>query len=142
MFYTVFAIIAVIGAALYAVLPKGRLRGWGVVFYAVITLAIFVTSVGMLGASKPMNLEWQSMKRLRIISFYWDREGQTVHMWVLRNGTPVAYVYPYPDKEKAEKLQDNWRRKQAEGDVEFYTSDEEEEIAKVEHEQFKLPDKE
>jgi hypothetical protein len=120
MFYLIFLLVAVLGMFTYLMLPKGTQRLYGVLFYLAVSTGVFFTSFEMLGSAKPVYLEWQSMKALRIVYMRFDKERGAVYMVVLRDGLPTLYQYTYPDKKDAEALEDKWR-KGALGDLDFFT---------------------
>ena len=57
-----------------------------------------------------------------------DEPHKVLYLWVMRDGVPVSYVYPWPSDGQVEKLQDEWRKKEETG-YNFYLSDDRQTVA-------------
>jgi hypothetical protein len=78
---------------------------WSVALYPALFLAIVGSTVDILGAAKPLRLEWRVASEWQVLSYHLD-EGVGIYVWLVRPGEtePRAYRLPW-DVREAEKLQ-------------------------------------
>lgn len=124
----VFAFVALLGAFTYLAVPKSWHRGIATVLFIAMAGGAFALSFEAAGQPKPIEIEWRQMATLPVVAFVPDEESKTVYLWIIRDGVPVAYAYPWPSDQRVEEMQDAWRNKDQTGD-EFYIVDDKDKIA-------------
>jgi hypothetical protein len=100
--------VIILGAYIYLILPRGAWRVLAVSIYVVLTASVFGGASELIGLSKPVLTEWRTLEGSEIIAFV-PVEGEAIHVWILRDGTPVAYALPWSVKD-AQLLQDGLKR--------------------------------
>jgi hypothetical protein len=122
------AFVAVLGAFTYLCVPKSWHKGIATAVFVMLAGGAFALSFETAGQPKPLEIEWRQMASLPIIGFVPNQEKRLVYLWVMRDGVPVSYAYPW--SEGVESMQDAWRAREQSGD-EFYLVDDPSEIAEV-----------
>ncbi len=126
----VFAFVALLGVFTYFVIPKGWHRGLATLLFVAMVGGAFAMSFEAAGQPKPVEIEWRKMTELPVVAFVPDEATHTVYLWIIRDGVPVSYAYPWPSNKRVEELQDAWRQKDDTGD-EFYIVDDGSKIAEM-----------
>ena len=125
-----FFFVAALGVFTYFCLPKGWHRGLSTLLFICLAGGVFALSFETAGQPKPLQIEWRKMAELPVVGFLPNQEEQVVYLWVMRDGVPVSYAYPWPSDSQVEGLQDAWRQRGDSGD-EFYLVDSTSQIAEV-----------
>ena len=126
----VVAFVAILGAFTYFCIPRGSYRGAGTAVFVILAGGAFSLSFEAAGQPKPLEIEWRQMSQLRVVGFFPNEEKQLVYLWVIRDGIPTSYAFPWPNDGDVEQLQDKWRKRGETGD-EFFLADGAGDIADV-----------
>lgn len=127
-----FLMTAALGMLTYVCMPRASHRGLATVTFVVLAAGTFLFGFETLGQPKPAGLEWREMAKMRVAGIFWNEEMRRVYIWVIRDGVPVSYVYPWPeDQKRVDAVQDRWRRRGETGE-EFYLADDRDDIADIE----------
>lgn len=125
----IIAFVAALGAFTYLCAPKSWHRGAATLVFIGLSGSAFALAFESAGQPKPVTTEWRDMTNLPVIGFLKNEEAKVIYYWVVRDGVPVSYVYPWP--KDAEGLEDMWRaRGQFEGL--FLTNGDEEAVVRPE----------
>jgi hypothetical protein len=124
----VFGFVAALGAFTYFCIPRGIYRTISTAVFVGLAGAAFAFAFEAAGQPKPVEIEWRNMEGSRIVGFVADEEAKTIYLWVMRGGVPVGYAQPW--SERAEEMQDAWRKRRDTGE-EFYISGGQSDIAEV-----------
>lgn len=100
-----FGFLAILMALLSFFIFFPRFR---IAFLVVILVFSFASVTEILGVSKPSRLEWRRPDKVAIISYYFV-EGKYIYLWVMMNGRPAAYAFPWNIK-MAQRIQRAFRR--------------------------------
>jgi hypothetical protein len=100
-----FGLLAILAALLsiFAFFPRFRIG-----LLIVILAFSFVSVTEILGVSKPSRLEWRAPAKTIIIAYHLV-ENKAIYLWVIVNGRPAAYSFPWSLK-MAQKIQRAFRR--------------------------------
>lgn len=101
------AFVLALGAFTYLCVPKSWNRGVSTLVFIVLACGAFGVSFEAAGQPKPIAMEWRDLTNLPIVGFAKNEDAKVIYFWVMRDGVPVSYAYPW--SEKAEELEDMWR---------------------------------
>lgn len=71
--------------------------------FVLVGSAGLMAAVDAMGTPKPIVAEWRDLDGAPVIGFY-AVANEAIYVWVLREGTPVAYQFPW-SAEQARELQ-------------------------------------
>lgn len=119
-----FAAILAMGALTWLCLPGTRHKLLATFAFITLTALAFVAVIESAGQPRPLLLEWRDLDGAPLIGFTWNEQKREVYVWIMRDGSPVAYALPWPADQRAMgELQDRWRRKGASGEEFEFTAD-------------------
>lgn len=102
------AFVTVLGIFTYLCTPKSWRKGAATLVFVVLSAGTFALAFESAGQPKPVAIEWRSMSNLPVIGFAKDENAEVIYFWVMRDGSPVTYAYPWSG-EQAEEAEDLWR---------------------------------
>lgn len=124
--YFISALVVLLGAFIYWILPSTRWRVFGTLGYVLFGAGLYLTSFEMLGLPKPLYLEWRKLNNAKVISFFWI-ENKAIYLWLMVDNEPRQYALPW-STEQAQQMQDAQEKASGDGgDGELLFSDEGEE---------------
>jgi hypothetical protein len=106
--YIVAIFILLLGAFVYWILPEAERKILGVLAFLVISMGSYFGAFELLGAPKPLSLEWRNLGGSRVLSFHGE-EDVAIWFWLMVDGTPRQYVIPWSVSE-AEAAEEARRR--------------------------------
>jgi hypothetical protein len=110
-------IVLAMGVLTWLCLPGASRRVIATSAFAILTVCAFAANVESTGQPKPISLEWREVLDSPIVGLAWNEDEGVVWAWIMRDGAPVAYAFPWPeDKKQMGELQNRWRRKGSTGD--------------------------
>lgn len=135
-FVYVVVFVLALAAFTYFYVPKGARGGTGTAIFILLAAGAFWLSFEAAGQPKPSMIEWRDVSGLSVIGFLKNEKDGVIYYWVLRDGVPVGYTFPWSDN--VQSIEDAWR---ARGQFDGMIMGEDEETAIVRPEP-QLPPKE
>lgn len=122
------AIILAIVAVCAGLMLMSRWRqSWtetgGLVLVAIGAIVVMVEAHGL---SRPAWTEWRSVEDPVVLGVHFD-EPRAIHVWLLADGVPRAYMLPWSDRAAANAFEEMERAKQRRGKVRMRWGDDDRE---------------
>lgn len=108
-------LVIVIGALMWISMPVIKYKTLAVLLYVTFSVGLFASHTEFSGKPRPHYTEWRQV-RGTIIGFHLSKADNKMWVWVLSNGLPTAYEFPYPEKSEAEALNKKWKNREYTGD--------------------------
>jgi hypothetical protein len=106
-----------LGALIFAVLPRGRIwpRTIAVTVYVLLIAVVYSGSVDLLGRPKPVRLEWRDLETAEVLGSSL-RENEAIYVWLQADpeGEPRVYALPW-NIDTAQQLQTAMEEGEANG---------------------------
>ena len=96
MIYILGILVMALGAYIYCILPTTKWKIFAVLGYLLLGGVTYVTAFEVLGAPKPLWLEWRTLKRVQLLDYY-PVEKEAIYIWVLVDGVPKSYILPWKE---------------------------------------------
>lgn len=123
------AFVTALGAFTYLCVPKSWHKGASTLVFIVLACGAFGVAFESAGQPKPVSMEWRDLTNLPVVGFAKNEDAKVIYFWVLRDGIPVSYAYPWSDNTQG--LEDLWRAR-GQYDGMFLTGNDEEAVVRPE----------
>ncbi len=101
--------VTLLGIFTYLCIPKGWHKGISTLVFVLLASGTFALAFESAGQPKPMAMEWRNMSSLPVVGFIKNEEAKVIYFWVMRDGVPVTYAYPWNGDESVQQIEDQWR---------------------------------
>lgn len=130
MQYSTLLILAlIVGCLIWISMPAIKHKSFAIFLYTALAIGLFISHIEFSGQARLAFTEWRKMEEIRLVGLHLDKGADKMWVWVIMDGIPVAYEFPYPEKGEAETISLKWKNREYSGDS-FYIGEDGKVVAK------------